>query len=334
MKMSKTDAHRNKRQWLLIFDDPGAGKAVLSWYLSEFGALDGVSVYSETGYEILSFFESIKTINVVSRADISTFGRVMIGTSFPPKSYIKTLFSSVDMKKRTCVETWALVDRNNLVRERFFLEGKYFLPDHVIYTEKLSSLDLEWFVENAIQSVFVENPYLKYLSQFKTKRLNRTRYEALQPRSYVVYAPDPISTFSLEDKFGFNELEILIDLCGLFMALAGVDLIFLKHKNQIEISVPFEYQACFKSPSVNEIEGLDNIELLKSSLAVISFNSSILNEASAVGVPTIRALWRGCDSFINKVIDNSQSEFSYNLLDRSELIPLIEYLRTRAEREH
>jgi len=333
MKMSTKGLNNNNDSWLLVFDDPGAGKSVLSWYLSEFGSLDQVSVFSETGYEILSFFEDLENVNIVNKIDLAKYDKLMVGTSFPPKNYIKYLFSTLHSKNETSNKTWALVDRDNLVRERFFLDGSYFLPDNVTYTETLSDEDLDWFDRNGVRTTFVENPYLKYLSSLKAERMNSDRPNILKPRTYIIYAPEPISTFSLEDKFGFNELEILLDLCELLKSTTDIELVFMKHKNQIELNVPFEYKACFKSISSNEITGSDSIALLMNSLGVISFNSSILNEASAVGVPAIRALWLGCDSFVRKVTDINQTLFAYNLFDRGEFIPIVEYLVSRVEYE-
>ena len=135
------------------------------------------------------------------------------------------------------IKTYSFVDHWTNMSDRF----KYF--EECIYPDELWLID-EYAKEKAIidgidEDIIVVsgNPYYDYLKEWKPNMSKDDLYKKIGLRKnekYILYDPEPISTFNLQQKYGFDELSGLIHLNKSLkeLKLGNIKIIVKAHPNQ------------------------------------------------------------------------------------------------------
>jgi len=313
---------------LLAFEDPGGAKAALSIFYRQMKSCRKIDVFSEVGESNISYFPGLNTKRLKKIPNsFHCYDYIVLGTSYPVTSAIAVLFGLEAKQRSEGLKTIAIVDRNNLVRERFLFNGRYYFPDILYTCECLTSDDREWFEENGVIVKQIFNPYHLYLrdvSEILRKDSGDTRSTELEGLNYVVYAPEPISRFSLYDTYGFDEMSILDELVEIVdEVVPQLEIVFLPHPNQV-LEIPEAYGGRVSIVSKSQRYGFNQLKLLVKSKAVISFNSSIIAEALELGCLVYRPLWNATDELKSKITyQNRTSSSDMAFLDKGDFVSLM-----------
>ena len=218
-----------------VFSDPAGAKACLalvkSFQNKEILIISDrkYSFYSEFNLEVNS--SAHKSIKEWFDVFIPDF--VFTGTSLPNKIELEFLKFAKNKK----IKTYSFVDHWTNISDRF----KYF-KDY-IYPDELWLID-DYAKEKAVRDGIDEdiivvsgNPYYDYLKEWKPNISKDDLYKNIGLRKnekYILYAPEPISTFNLQQKYGFDELSGLIHLNKSLkeLKLGNIKIIVKAHPNQ------------------------------------------------------------------------------------------------------
>ena len=225
----------NGQKGIFIFSDPAGAKACLALVKSlknkEILVISDrkYSFYSEFNLEVnSSAHKSIEEWFDIFKPDF-----VFTGTSLPNKIELEFLKYANDKK----IKTYSFVDHWTNMSDRF----KYF--EEYIYPDELWLID-EYAKEKAISDgideniiVISGNPYYDYLKNWKPIISKNDLYNKIglkKYEKYILYAPEPISTFNLQEKYGFDELSGLIHLNKSLeeLELINIKIIVKPHPNQ------------------------------------------------------------------------------------------------------
>tara|TARA_B100000780_G_scaffold264508_1_gene219217 strand:+ start:11 stop:979 length:969 start_codon:yes stop_codon:yes gene_type:complete len=277
---------------IFVFSDPAGAKACLALVKSlknkEILIISDrkYSFYSEFNLEVnSSAHKSIKEWFDIFKPDF-----VFTGTSLPNKIELEFLKEAKNKK----IKTYSFVDHWTNMSDRF----KYF--EEYIYPDELWLID-DYAKEKAISDGIDEdiivvsgNPYYDYLKEWKPNMSKDDLYDKIGLRKnekYILYAPEPISTFNLQEKYGFDELSGLIHLNKSLEELKSenIKIIIKPHPNQNE-TIFINYIKKLKFNKVLYIKDININPLIYYSELVSGYFSNSLVESNIMNKKVIRIL--------------------------------------------
>ncbi len=278
---------------LFVFSDPAGAKALLScaWLQkntkqSFYFVSDRIyDFYADFGFVILDYslksvgdwLEELKPIKLIT------------GTSLP----INLELSFISECKKRMIQTFSFVDHWTNFSKRFFFRDKLVLPDRLYVIDEVAYANA---VKESIPSNILAietNPYKFFLEQWKPKisRIELLSNLGLGPGDhFLLFAPEPLLKFGLQNRYGFSEkegLENIIRLCQLCGINEKVKLVIKPHPNhdpEIFSRHINDWVVLAKRSNINE--------LIFFSEAVIGFFSNSLIESSWMKKDVIRELTR------------------------------------------
>lgn len=286
-----------------VFGDPAGAKAMIAiskliCYSNQF------LLISDRSY---SFFSEIDAdVSIVINEDdllskLANFAPQLIftGTSLPVSVELKSL----KYGKLNNIETFSFVDHWTNIKERFIDEkGRLIIPDkvYVIDNNAYNIAVKDGLPEKQIE--VISNPYYNWLSAWKPKTDRNSFHQLLginHDAAYIVYAPEPLDKFNLKEKYGFNEYDVLNDLDKIYKTYlansdTGLRIIFKLHPNvsKEEVSNAISLNLGYMPDYLILISDVDFNHLIYYSSLVIGFFSNSLIEASILGKPTFRLLYK------------------------------------------
>ena len=292
---------KNKRG-VVVFSDPAGAKACLAIVkeLNKENVLvisdRDYSFYNEFDLDVVSFFAN----SIYQSFELFNPEFVLTGTSFPEK--IELDFIREANKRK--IKTFSFVDHWVNIRKRFFSEREHVFPSQIWLIDDEAK-------EKALQDGIPEekikitgNPYYSYLKNWKPNISKENLYKELGLElsvNYILYAPEPLSTFSLEEKYGFDELSGLIHLEESLKKsnLTNVVILIKGHPNQkdrIFLNYIRENKTNTKYIKEHNIN-----DLLYYSKIVAGYFSNSLVEANIMGKNVIRVLIDLKDSLLDPI---------------------------------
>jgi len=292
----------NKRV-AFVFGDPAGAKAMIA--ISKLICNNDLFILVSDRY--YSFFKEIDAdVSIVINEEyllskLNDFKPQLIftGTSLP----ISVELKSLKYGKRNNIETISFVDHWTNVKERFIDEnGQLIIPDK-IYVIDNNAHDIA--IKDGLPEKQIEvtsNPYYNWLSTWKPKTDRNSFCQLIgldQDVVYIVYAPEPLDKFNLKEKYGFDEYDVLNDLDQIYKTYLansdkGLRIIFKPHPNvsKEEVSNAISLNLGYIPDYLIIISDVDFNHLIYYSSLVIGFFSNSLIEASILGKPTFRLLYK------------------------------------------
>ena len=278
---------------IFVFSDPAGAKACLALVKSlknkEILIISDrkYSFYSEFNLEVnLSAQKNIREWIDFFRPDF-----VFTGTSLPNKIELEFLKEAKNKK----IKTYSFVDHWTNMSDRF----KYF--EEYIYPDELWLID-NYAKEKAISDGIDEdiivvsgNPYYDYLKEWKPNMSKEGLYNKIGLRKnekYILYAPEPISTFNLQEKYGFDELSGLIHLNKSLkeLKLDNIKIIIKAHPNQHD-KIFLDYISDVNNNNNNiYLKDFDINHLIYYSECVVGYFSNSLIEANVMIKKVLRVV--------------------------------------------
>ena len=230
----------NGQKGIFIFSDPAGAKACLalvkSFQNKEILIISDrkYSFYSEFNLEVNS--SAHKSIKEWFDVFIPDF--VFTGTSLPNKIELEFLKFAKNKK----IKTYSFVDHWTNMSDRFKYFEEYIYPDELWLIDDFAK---EKAKEEGIDESLIYvtgNPYYDFLKNWKPIISKRDLFNKLglsKNEKYILYAPEPISTFNLQKQYGFDELSGLIHLNKSleFLKLKNINIIIKPHPNQNELII-------------------------------------------------------------------------------------------------
>jgi hypothetical protein len=295
---------RNKRI-LFVFSDPAGAKALLA--LSD--------LYKNIFYKTLSisnryhsfFMEFDTEVEIVSN-DINTLTQlinffnpniIFTATSYP----IGIEFNCIKIaKKLKGITTFSFVDHWTNFIIRYTNDDNTILPDKIFVIDKVAEKNAcDEGIPSGIITV-IGNPYHIYLKKWlpKTSKVDVKKLIFDQAK-YLLFAPEPISVFKLEKKYGFDEFQVLLLIINTLSELENEVgyhppvLVFKCHPNHDVEDVKNKIQDLFPEEQADKVVVLSDLninlnELIYYSESVLGIFSNSLVEASIIGKRTAQIL--------------------------------------------
>lgn len=276
---------------LFVFSDPAGAKALLScaWLQKN----TGLSFYfvSDRKYDFYADFEftildfSLKSVE--GWLDEIKPIKLLTGTSLP----INLEVAFIRECKKRMIYTITFIDHWTNFYKRFFFHGKLILPDQLYVIDEVAYENaLKERIPNNILAIEI-NPYKFFLEQWRPKvsRIELLIDLGINPDDhFLLFAPEPLLKFDLQNKYGFSEkegLENIIKLCQLIEINRKIKLVIKPHPNHD----PKIFSRYVNDWIILACDSKIN-ELIFFSEAVIGFFSNSLIESSWMKKQVIRDL--------------------------------------------
>lgn len=282
-------AKLKNKKGLFVYGDPAGAKACLS--ICSILNNDLNLVLSNRIYSFSKSFnitvENNATKTIIEWFDYHNPDYLFTGTSIPDKN---ELFFILEAQLRN-IKTFSFVDHWINIKERFKLNENYVYPSEIcLINQKAKDIALnEGILPELLQ--ITDNPYYTYLDNW---RPTYSRIEILEQLNldsdaeYIVYAPEPFTTFGLQKKFGFDELSGLQHIINALNQIKNkkIKIIVKAHPNQNhEI-----FREIINNDSIIYLKDFDLNSLLFYSKSVFGFFSNSLLEASKLNCKVYRIL--------------------------------------------
>ncbi len=279
---------------LLAFSDPGGAKQVLSFaaknrhlFKTAVSISDRVqNFYPDFGFEV----EDFKLGTPKQWLDSNQIDLLITGTSLPLNLEIKM----IEAASKYGVVSLSLVDHWINVAARFEKSDVLVLPDWIgIIDERARQIAINEGLPSS-KLLVINNQYYDYISSWKPM-ISRDDFlkEIGLPidATYVLYAPEPLSSFDLQHKYSFTELDgIQMIYEAMRPILRGNIFIIIKgHPNQNDY-VFLNYLAKRLDYRVKYFRNININNLLYYSQCVFGFFSNSLIEARIMGKLVLRPL--------------------------------------------
>ena len=278
----------NKRG-LFIFGDPAGAKACLSI---------GYKLNSDLNLilsnRVYPFYENfnITVENSAKRTieewfDYHNPDYLFTGTSIPNKNEL--LFIKEAQLRN--IKTYSFVDHWINIKERFKLNDDYVYPSEICLIDtKAKEIAISEGIPAEIIQV-TDNPYYHYLKNWHPPCSKIEMLAQLKLKSeteYILYAPEPFTTFDLQKKYGFDEVSGLLHIINALNELknSNLHIVVKAHPNQNhEI-----FDTIIQNTNVSYVTDFDLNLLLYYSKCVFGFFSNSLIEASLMNCTIYRIL--------------------------------------------
>ena len=280
---------------LIVFSDPGGAKPCLSLAI-KWQESDELLVCSDRQY---AFFE---TFGIPVRKCRGEDAPEIFEEFLPDSLFTGTSYTSrIDMdfvREATLrgIPSASFVDHYTSFDIRFGTGDMRILPDeiHVLDAEAAALAREADLPENRIR--ITGNPYHEYLGNWRSQRSKQEVFKQLgiplSTAKTILFAPDPLSNAGGAQKFGTDEVAILVDFLQVLGEIEEPILLLLKaHPNQsIEYlknglqSTPNNVR-CFLIPPQHDVHLND---LIQHSHLVVGIFSNLLVEADCLGAKVVR----------------------------------------------
>lgn len=293
-------AYKHQKKLVTAFiGDPAGAKAVLAYLSNNRSTLRINDIFAKESFNFLKMFpfrvdvadnsNSERCISKITESD-----HIITGTSIPTGYEL----DAINTANRTCIHSLSIVDHSYNVSSRFIKEGRLILPNKILVpTQKTKIQAIKEGLPEHIVDV-MENPYHKYLRSWSPKisysdflcKLGINEKNA----EYLLFVPEPISTFSLEEKYGFNEIQAFEEINSVFCKgnLQNTYLVTKGHPHQKHDLFTNWIQKTTHSNSIY-IKDEDMNTLMYYSRMVIGFYSSALLEAGILRKKIVRPMYLG-----------------------------------------
>ena len=286
MKMSKIKGQKG----LFVFSDPAGAKACLA--LAKSFKQKTLLIISDRKYSFYSEFNIIVNNSnyrsILEWYDFFDPDFVFTGTSLPAKIELAFLKEA----KKKGIKTYSFVDHWTNMSERFKYFNEYIYPNELwVIDEYAKEIAInEGVKENII--VVNGNPYYDYLKGWQPNISRRDMLNMIglkKDENYILYAPEPISTYNLEAKYGFDELSGLTYLNKILKNIKAKNfkIIVKAHPNQNHKI--FEDYILEHNNNIY-LKEFDLNNLIYYAKCVIGFFSNSLIEANVMGKKIFRLL--------------------------------------------
>jgi hypothetical protein len=307
---------RNKRI-LFVFSDPAGAKSILAFSKLKKNIFNEYLILSNRHHPFFSEFDS--DVKIISN-NIEKLTKVIIkfspnviftATSFPVGIELNCIKIAENLSN---LITISFVDHWINFKARFIENEITYFPDIILV---LDSRAKEYAQKEGIpvSKLFeFENPYYSYLKLWKSKfSLDQINKIININKKYYLYAPEPLSNFELENKFGFDEFKVLNFIYdNLFKSnlIHEYDfiLIYKCHPNQtIKYVESMIRSRCSLVEMKNIIiidDSIVNInDLIFHSVGVFGIFSNSLIESTLIGKKTAQVIPYLSDSNLNPLKD-------------------------------
>lgn len=278
---------------LFVFSDPGGAKPCLS--LSQEIDRGRTYLVSDRDYSFYSLFNvDVTIIEIKSVATIiNDFDPDLVFTGTSYTSNIE--LEAIKIAKSKGIKTISFVDHYTSIYKRFSIDGYIanFPDEIVVIDEEAKKIAVNQGIDKSLVKISA-NPYHKWLRSW---RPSITRDDFIiklglsTNKSYILFAPDPLSNINGIEKFNFDEFvasKNIVDLVN----NASEDF-----KNNFHFLVkPHPNQSIHKLENI--FRGNENFTFLPLDIdvnlsvffsnVVLGFFSSILVEALIMNVPVLR----------------------------------------------
>ncbi len=308
-----------------VFSDPAGAKACLalvkSFQNKEILIISDrkYSFYSEFNLEVYLSTEKSTT----EWFDFFKPDFVFTGTSMPQNSVIefpkKIELEFLRESKSRKIKTYSFVDHWTNMSERFKYIEEYIYPDELwVIDNYAKEKAIEFGIDENI-IVVSDNPYYNYLKEWKSNISKDDLFDKIGLRKnekFILYAPEPISTFNLQEKYGYDELSGLIHLNKSLreLKLGNIKIIVKAHPNQ-EHKVFTSYIS--KQKNNIYLKDFNINDLIYYSECVVGYFSNSLIEASVMNKKILRLLIELKDKDFDVLKDKNIGKKIYSLLDLS-----------------
>lgn len=278
-----------KGKGIFVFSDPGGAKPILAIVKKVQGSLEDYKVISDRQYSFYEEFGVIVDKNSDPAELIQIFRPDFIFTGTSYTSDIDWQF--IRAARAANILVYSLIDHWTSLRQRFIHHDIEVLPNFIlVIDEHAKQLAIKEGLPE--KSLYISgNPYHEYLISWKPmlskeKFLLAMGYHTSN-KKILLYAPDPLSNINGKEVFGFDELEITLELQSAFSEISEEWEIWLNpHPNQ-----NLERLQSIVSDCVKVIpEGTSVNSLISYSDVVVGFFSSLLIEAELMGKRVYRVL--------------------------------------------
>ena len=297
---------------LLAFSDPGGAKQILSFaakYRNLFKLAVAVSdrvhiFYEDFGFKVEDFkLGTPREWLVSNKIDL-----LITGTSLPLNLEIVL----IEEASKYGVVSLSLIDHWINMAARFEKADALVLPDWIgIIDEQARQIAIEDGLPTA-KLLVTGNTYHDFMASWKpTLSRNDFLISIILPvdATYILYAPEPLTTFNLQEKYGFTELDgIKIIYEAMRPVISENFYIIIKgHPNQKD-EIFLSYIAEMSDYRLQYFKNLDINNLFYYSECVIGFFSNSLIEANNLGKLVVRPLMMLSSSAIDplKTIESSR----------------------------
>lgn len=291
--------HFERANVAFVFSDPGGAKAVIALFLEYKIIVNSSLLLSDREYP---FYEDMGVdVTIIKKGDIQQVLKLFVpdcictATSYPEKIELEAISFG---KASSNIFTFSLVDHWTNISMRFKSNEKYLFPDKVcVIDEKAKTHALNDGVPSELIGV-TGNPYYKYLAHWKPFLSDSQNSDSLGlalNNPYILYAPEPLSVFNLQIKYGFDEIDglrILIEACLEASFFDSNSIVFKCHPNQ-NLQIIESYLSSLPkeiSDKVKIVSDLDINTLIYYAIVTVGFFSNSLIEAVKIGRPVIRLL--------------------------------------------
>ena len=222
---------------IFAFSDPSGAKALAALYLIQKSQLGNCLLVSDRYY---SFYDEMEIdVKVLEKGEVKDIidlfnpDCIFTASSFPEK--IELEFIKYGNYKN--IYTLTFVDHWTNMALRFLSDNQMVLPKLIYVIDENAKRQAE---KEGIPSkllMIMNNPYYQYLEKWipsKSRLQFLKQLNLFSNSEFVLYAPEPFSTFGLERKYGFSEVDGLLLLSKLFFQIKGNEylLVVKCHPNQ------------------------------------------------------------------------------------------------------
>lgn len=289
---------------IFVFSDPAGAKACLALVKSLKNK--EVLIISDRKYSFYSEFNlevnSSAHKNIREWIDFFRPDFVFTGTSLPNKIELEFLKYAKDKN----IKTYTFVDHWTNMSDRFKYFEEYIYPDELWLIDNLAKKNAvrDGIDENII--LISGNPYYDYLKNWKPNISKDDLFDKIglkKNEKYILYAPEPLTTFNLQEKYGFDELSGLIHLNKSLEELnsENIKIIIKPHPNQNETI----FTNFLKKSNNNKILFVNDINiniLIYHSELVAGYFSNSLVESNIMNKKVIRMLINLLDTKLDSLM--------------------------------
>jgi len=303
---------RNKNV-LFAFSDPAGAKSVLSFAKYNRTLANSIITVSDRQHGFYSDFGFIVETygNKTTEEWLRESGAQVLvtGTSFPLNLEVDLIGEA----SKLGIISLAITDHWVNFKKRFETADSLVLPTWIcVIDERARQLAIaEGLPPEKI--MVTGNPYHEFMSTWKPKIYRDEFLSSIGlslDTKYVLYAPEPISTFGLQEIYGFTELDGIQMICEAMHPISSekVCIIIKGHANQTD-EVFEEFISQGSNCRMIYSKSLDLNTCIFFSECVIGFFSNSLIEANLLGKSIIRPLMKMSDSFVDPIKEMESSEF-------------------------
>lgn len=298
---------------LLAFSDPAGAKQVLSFAAKYRDLFKSVVAVSDRTYSFYQDFDlSVEDFKIKTSQEwlSSTRADVLVtGTSVPLNLEISLIAEAA----RRGVASMSFIDHWTNMAKRFRAADSLVLPSWICVIDNRAR---QIAIADGLPAEKIRvtgNPYYEFIASWEPK-INRDDFlmSIGLPRDalYVLYAPEPLSSFALEKEYGFTELDGIQMIYEAMRPILGeqVFIIIKGHPNQRH-EVFTDYVSKQGDSHLKYFQETDINTYSYYAESVFGFFSNSLIEAKIMGRLVIRPLMKMREGAIDHLQEMESARF-------------------------